>query len=243
MGAPEHIEISEPAPADTRLVAPVQPPESPAVPVLNIDGAARRVCVADEELPLTTQLFDLLMYLLDRRGEAVSFEDLAEAIWAYPPGGDHHFLHTAVYRLRRVLAAAGVDGLIDGIRGFGYRIDAHPRIVIEHRGDAARAIAVFNPADPDLRMTMVNDGALRLTGYSVEALTNLRDAVTQLWPPDDRAILDRAVQSALESGTAQSDGRQLLRADGTTIVVNVSICRLGVSGQEPLCLAEVTPVK
>lgn len=210
---------------------------------LRIDRSTRRAYVRDEELPLTTQLFDLLAFFLDHRGEAISFEDLAVSVWAYQPNvGDHHFLHTAVYRLRRILNDAGVEDLIDGIRGYGYRVKAGPAPRKEAVQEAPRAIAVFDPMDPDLRLAMVNEAAVQLTGYSVATLTNLRQAAKRLWDPEEREQIDAAVRETLESGSAKARGRHLIRADGTVILVDVLFSRLDLPGREPLCLAEVSPL-
>lgn len=197
--------------------------------------------MGDHELPLTTQLFDLLTYFLDHRGEAVSFEDLAAAVWAYSRDvGDHHFLHTAVYRLRRILETAGVEDLVDGIRGFGYRIKAGAVGVADPT--TPHAVAVFDPADPDLRLAMVNDAAVQLTGYNVATLTNLREAVTSLWTPEERIVIDAAVRETLERGSAQVQGRRLTRADGTVVLVDIALSRLDLPGRDPLCLVEVNPL-
>lgn len=233
-------------PSSTRLaVVPADaPPLTNAGAGVDIDRAARRAFVQDRELPLTTQLFDLLTYFLARRGEAISFDDLAAEVWAYPNGGgDHHFLHTAVYRLRRILSAAGIEGLIDGIRGFGYRISVDPPVstAITVEVEVESAIAVFDPADPELRLTMVNDAAVQLTGYSVEALTNLQQATTKLWSASERVLIDAAVAEALQNGSAETHGRRLICADGSTISVNIALSRLGLPNRDPLCLAEITP--
>ena len=207
-----------------------------------IDEDARRAFVGGDELPLTTQLFDLLAFFMSRRGTAVSFEELASEVWSYPYGaGDHHFLHTAVYRLRRILLNGGVDNLVEGIRGFGYRVSARAQAdasSIETMRTVGRPIAVFDPLDPDLRFSMVNEAALQLTGYEIEVITNLPRAARRLWTPGERAFVDLAVGDALASGTATTWGRELLRADGETVIVDLFFSRLEVANGNPLCVAE-----
>lgn len=211
---------------------------------LKIDPDTRRAFVAGRELPVTTQLFDLLAFFMARRGTAVSFEELASEVWGYPYGdGDRHFLHTAVYRLRRILNDAGVDDLIEGIRGFGYRISATPDLLprpVEANGTAPRAIMVIDPLDPGLRISMVNDAALELSGYELAELTNLPQGADEpIWMPEERAIVLRAVQEAMASGTPTSTGRQILRADGETITVDLSLSRINCATGGPLCIAEL----
>jgi PAS domain S-box-containing protein len=213
---------------------------------VRLDPSARRAWVGDQEILLTTQLFDLLSYFLEHRGEAISFETLAAEVWAYPHGaGDHHFLHTAVYRLRRILSSAGLDDLVDGIRGYGYRVSAgqrEPAVLVEAARSPARAIGVFDPSDPDLRLTLVNDAAVEITGHSMEALMGLPQIGRRLWSPEDRTVIDAVVRDALTAGVAEAHGRRLLRADGSTILVDVSVCRLGQPDSKPLCLGEATPI-
>ncbi len=230
-------------PAARALWLAEPPTEADRAAEIRIDRPARRAYVGDDELPLTTQLFDLLAFFMDHRGAAVSFDDLAAAVWSYPRNvGDHHFLHTAVYRLRRILATAGVDDLIDGIRGFGYRIKAAPPPDEVPVTLAPQAVAVFDPTDPDLRLAMANDATVQLTGYNIAALTNLREAATSLWSPEERVAIDAAVRETLNRGSAHALDRKLTRADGTVVRVDIAFSRLDLPGREPLCLAEVNPL-
>jgi DNA-binding winged helix-turn-helix (wHTH) protein len=199
--------------------------------------------VGDEELPLTTQLFDLLVFFLDHGGAAVSFQDLATAVWSYPPDlGDHHFLHTAVYRLRRILNTAGVDDLITGIRGFGYRIKAGTTTHHTATPEKPPAAAVFDPADPELRLSMVNDAAVQLTGYDVASLTSVGGAPPSLWDQAERAAIDDAVRIAVDRGHSQIEVQRLTRSDGSVIPAELQLSRLDLPGRDPLCLVEINPL-
>ncbi|MDA0352941.1 MAG: winged helix-turn-helix domain-containing protein [Chloroflexi bacterium] len=230
-----------PVPERPRL-ALLEAPTDGAADDVRLAPNARRAWVGGRELELTTQLFDLLSFFLAHRGEAVSFEVLASEVWAYPHGaGDHHFLHTAVYRLRRILNGAGIDDLVDGIRGYGYRISAGPPIKEEPAVLATRAIGVFDPRDADLPLSIVNDAAVGLTGYSMEALTRMPHIVDRLWPPEARLVINAVVDDAVRTGAADAAGLSLRRADGSTVLVDIAITRLGASAA-PLCLGEATPL-
>ena len=222
---------------------PAAQPGEPRSPELRVDRTTRRAYVDEQELPLTTQLFDLLAFFLEHRGLAISFEELAVAVWAYQPDvGDHHFLHTAVYRLRRILSDVGVDDLIAGIRGYGYRVKPDHTRRVETTAEPTIAIAVFDPLDPELPITMANDAAVQLTGHSVATLTNRSDVAGRLWDADERAALDATIWEALDLGQSTIRAQRLTRADGTVVRVDVSLSRLDLSGRGPLCLAEIRPL-
>lgn len=211
-----------------------------------MERTERRAFVGDHELALTTQLFDLLEYLLAHRGEAVSFDQLASEVWSYTHGaGDHHFLHTAIYRLRRILLEAGVDNLVEGVRGFGYRvraesITANVPLMPLALAASSRAIAVFDLIDPTLPLLMANEAALELTGYDIETLTSLPGSSARLWRPNERVKVDAVIREALASGCAHASGLQLLRASGDEIAVDLIVSRLDLPDRGPLGVAEVT---
>jgi DNA-binding winged helix-turn-helix (wHTH) protein len=216
--------------------------DAPTGPVLRIDRIARQATVDGRELPLTSRVFDLLVYFLDRAGTAVSFDEIAADVWSYHYMGDRHFLHTAVYRLRQALSAAELPEIVEGIRGFGYRV--HGMAAVDDASETlgpVRGVAVFDPLDPDLRLRMVNDAAVDLTGLSVEALTQLPEAQMRLWSTRERDVIDEMVREALDRGSATSCGRTLLRADGSALLVDVAMTRLDLPDGQVLCLAEFTP--
>lgn len=70
-----------------------------------------------EELLLTPKEFDLLLYLINHRGMALSREQLLNAVWNYDYYGDVRTVDTHVKQLR---AKLGADA-IQTVRGLGYR--------------------------------------------------------------------------------------------------------------------------
>jgi DNA-binding winged helix-turn-helix (wHTH) protein len=71
---------------------------------------------------LTKQGFNLLVLLLENRGEVLTKEHLAQALWHHDVVSDLYFLHTAVYRLRSALKMASSESPIAAVRGAGYTI-------------------------------------------------------------------------------------------------------------------------
>ncbi len=127
--------------ADDYLVKPLSMPEavarvaavlrgrSRAGPVaesgdreLAIDRAARRIAVRGRPLPLRGAEYRLLEVLLTRAGRASSRRDLRVQAWGGSRAVDDRTVDVNVQRLRRALAAAGCETLIDTVRGFGYRL-------------------------------------------------------------------------------------------------------------------------
>ncbi|MEO9327058.1 MULTISPECIES: response regulator transcription factor [Gordonia] len=86
-----------------------------------VDIDARLVTVAGDEVTLTPKEFELLEQLVRRRGQAVSREQLMDEIW-----GD---AHVAISRsldvhMTGLRAKLGRPGVIETIRGYGYRWDS-----------------------------------------------------------------------------------------------------------------------
>lgn len=85
-----------------------------------VDLAGRTVEVDGREITLTTKEFELLAHLVTRRGEAVSREQLMDAIWGDAYVAISRTLDVHMTGLRSKL---GRRGVIATIRGFGYRWD------------------------------------------------------------------------------------------------------------------------
>lgn len=85
-----------------------------------VDLVGRTVEVDGRDIGLTTKEFDLLAHLVTRRGEAVSREQLMDAIWGDAYVAISRTLDVHMTALRSKL---GKPGTIATIRGFGYRWD------------------------------------------------------------------------------------------------------------------------
>jgi len=89
---------------------------------LQLDITAYQVLIGRTEVPVTPREFDVLRLLLQHRGEVISAEDLALAIWGHGTFGSRNFVEAHVSRLRRKLREAGSGGVIRTVRGIGYVI-------------------------------------------------------------------------------------------------------------------------
>jgi two-component system response regulator MprA len=93
---------------------------------LVLDAAARTVTRAGRPIELTRREFDLLEYLLRRRGQVLERGRILEDVWATDFLGGSNVIDVYVGYLRRKLAAAGEPDVIETIRGIGYIVRKDP---------------------------------------------------------------------------------------------------------------------
>ena len=89
---------------------------------LRLDRAAHRFLVRGEEVALTPREFALLAYLVGRAGEACTRAEILDAVWALDFDTGTNMVDVYAYYLRRKLEAYGLTGLIETVRGRGYRL-------------------------------------------------------------------------------------------------------------------------
>ena len=94
---------------------------------LEMDRAARRVTREGEELRFTPKEFGLLEYLLTRRDQAVSRQDLAEHVWDHTFDPASNTLDVIVYRIRKKIDGDRVEKLLHTVSGVGYLLASKRR--------------------------------------------------------------------------------------------------------------------
>lgn len=87
---------------------------------LEIDFDGRTVHVLQEQVELTLKEFELLKYLVQHKGKAVSRQELLNQIWGYDFVGESRTLDVHINSLRRKLGDP-YNTWIQVIRGVGYR--------------------------------------------------------------------------------------------------------------------------
>jgi DNA-binding response OmpR family regulator len=93
---------------------------------LALDVAGHACTVDGVAVPLSAQEFELLRLLLGQQGRVFAKTDLEARLYeAGPPASNA--LEVVVSRLRRKLADAGAEGVVDTVRGLGYVVRAAPR--------------------------------------------------------------------------------------------------------------------
>jgi len=108
-----------------RAGARPQQGESPLVQAgsLTVDTAAHEARCGEAPLELTALEFDLLQTMVGHAGQALTREQLLEAVWGYEYYGDLRAVDAAVKRLRAKLRRAAPHAeLITTIRGVGYKL-------------------------------------------------------------------------------------------------------------------------
>lgn len=86
---------------------------------LAVDSRTGRVTVGGQPVRLTALEFRVLLYLMHHRGRAVPQGELAEHIYPIDAERDSNTIEVFIARLRRKLGT----GVINTVRGFGYRIE------------------------------------------------------------------------------------------------------------------------
>ena len=89
---------------------------------LVVDFAARVVTVDGERVQLTPREYELLFYMVNNKGIALTREQLISKVWGYDFYGDDRTLDTHIKLLRKSLGAYAP--LIVTLRGVGYRFEA-----------------------------------------------------------------------------------------------------------------------
>jgi DNA-binding response OmpR family regulator len=105
-----------------RAVRATPPAQQVEIAGLTIDFTARRVLRAGEEVPLTRKEFDILATLARRPGIAVARDRIIIEVWQTSWVGPHVLdVHMAALR-----GKLGDPGLVQTVRGVGYRLRTEP---------------------------------------------------------------------------------------------------------------------
>jgi DNA-binding response OmpR family regulator len=106
-----------------RAVRATPPPQQVEVGGLTIDFTARRVLRAGTEVALTRKEFDILATLARRPGIAVARDRIIIEVWQTSWVGPHVLdVHMAALR-----GKLGDPGLVQTVRGVGYRLRTEPQ--------------------------------------------------------------------------------------------------------------------
>ena len=86
-----------------------------------IDTGRREVRVHDDPVEFTTKEFDLLRYLAERPGLALSRQQILDGVWGYDWFGDARTVDVHIAQVRKKLGDAAT---ITTVRGVGYRLES-----------------------------------------------------------------------------------------------------------------------
>lgn len=91
------------------------------LPGLSVDRDRREVRLDGKPLELTYTEFELLSYLVDNAGLALSRDTILNSVWRYDYDGDARTVDTHIKKLRFKLG--GYGDKIQTIRGIGYKLE------------------------------------------------------------------------------------------------------------------------
>ena len=137
-----------------------------------LDARTHSVGVGDRSTRLTGPGFSMLELLHRRRGEMVTFDELARAAGTRSAAAGESALHTAIYRVRHALEELGSPGLITSVRGFGYILAAGvgPALSPRDLSGALRALGTPVVIASRGQVVLANDAAARLLGRAIDEL-------------------------------------------------------------------------
>jgi two-component system OmpR family response regulator/two-component system response regulator MprA len=99
---------------------------------LKVDPAARTCTYDGAEVPLTPTEFDLLTYLMARRGQALSRDTIHRDVWGHDFDRGTNLIDVYVNYVRRKLEEAGCPPPIETVRGVGYRYTSCTEDAVSH---------------------------------------------------------------------------------------------------------------
>lgn len=108
----------------SRLTSVGAEPRRTVVGPLVIEHDARRVTLAGAELALTRRELGLLTALAEHPGWVYARDQLLAHVWGYDDVGETRLVDMHIANLRRKLELANVHGLVETVRGVGYRLVA-----------------------------------------------------------------------------------------------------------------------
>jgi two-component system OmpR family response regulator/two-component system response regulator MprA len=88
---------------------------------LVLDSAAQRCTYEGEDVSLTPTEFNLLAYLMARRGQALSRDTIHRDVWGHEFDRGTNLIDVYVNYVRRKLKDVGCPSPIETVRGVGYR--------------------------------------------------------------------------------------------------------------------------
>jgi len=88
---------------------------------LKIDAKGRIVLIDDSPIDLSPKEYELLLYFIENKNQAISREQLLDGIWGYDYFGDLRTVDTHINRLR--IKLKDVSKHIQTVRGYGYRFE------------------------------------------------------------------------------------------------------------------------
>jgi PAS domain S-box-containing protein len=211
---------------------------------LQVDLPARQAWVGDRPVELSALGFDMLCLLLDRCGDVVTTDDLAQLVWGHERAGEPSYIHTAVYRLRTALNDAGASNLIRNVRGVGYTMVGRraPDNLMEEQGVLEAAIrAAHTPImilDTERRLRFANRPVADLLGYEESELEQI-ETTNMFSPPERDQEQATAFQQVIAGSELRNASTEFVRSDGSRLPVKLDLSPILTRGSVVGVLVEI----
>ncbi|QEK13334.1 response regulator transcription factor [Crassaminicella thermophila] len=88
---------------------------------IEIDCDAHKVFIDGKEIEMTPKEYELLVYLMNNEGKALTREQILDGVWGYDYYGDLRTVDTHIKRLRVKLKEK--SNFVQTVRGVGYRFE------------------------------------------------------------------------------------------------------------------------
>lgn len=100
------------------------PPEEDGLCVgpLQLNPQTQKLWIAGTFLSLTQRPFELLLYLAERSEQCCTREELLESVWDLDFDPTTNLVDVQIYELRMILSEYDLEGMIQTVRGRGYRL-------------------------------------------------------------------------------------------------------------------------
>ena len=213
---------------------------------LEVDLPARQAWVGSQPVELSALGFDMLCLLVERVGDVVTTDDLAQLVWGHERAGEPSYIHTAIYRLRTALNQAGATGLIRNVRGVGYTmVGARPpsNLVQEPAVLEATIRAAQTPLaiiDGERRLQFANAALGELLGYNEAELARL-DTSAVFSPAGTEEQRAGSLQEVMSGMRIVAQSVELVKSNGERITVSADLSPIITRGQVVAILAEFRP--
>ncbi|NNE68783.1 MAG: winged-helix domain-containing protein [Rhodothermales bacterium] len=113
------VDAGLPAPEETAAPVKTSGPASP----IRIDDASHRVFIHGNEVTLTPKEYELLHFLTNHEGKALTRDDLLDQVWGINFDTGTNMVDVYVHFLRKKLRKAGLPKVLETVRGRGYRLN------------------------------------------------------------------------------------------------------------------------
>jgi two-component system phosphate regulon response regulator PhoB len=107
-----------------RRVAPQATDEVAQIGDLELDPASHRISAAGSGVEMGPTEFRLLHFFMTHQERVYSRRQLLDMIWGMNAYVEERTVDVHIRRLRKALAPHGLEGLIETVRGVGYRLSA-----------------------------------------------------------------------------------------------------------------------